>query len=205
MLKLLLTIIIDNSSSMKGEKITKLKQALTMFHEKVNLNEINNNLDYSVIGFNNLDAKIYKNFEEDLVNYYDINEGGLALLNQAITLGIHNLEKKLNEYKNQGYSLYRPWFILLFDGQCYEDLNCLPKFIELIKNKAITYFPFTLSDSQCDEKLDNLQKIKRPLIIVNDLYDKLFDWLYETVYKRITTPVDKGIKLERKAFAGWVK
>lgn len=206
MRKLLLTIIIDNSSSMKGEKITKLKQALTMFHEKINSPQLQNNLHYQVIGFNNLQAKIFKDFTDDHLDCHNINEGGLALLNQALNLGLNNLEKNINEFKKQGYSLFKPWFVLLFDGQCYEDLNnSLTKLITLIQNKQITYFPFGLSDNQSDERLENLQKVKRPLIIVNNLYDKLFNWLLETVYKRLTTPIEKGIKLEKKAFAGWIK
>lgn len=206
MRKLLLSIIIDNSSSMKGEKISKLKAALRTFQEMINFHQIQKNLEYSLIGFSNLEAKVFKHFEDENVDLNSINEGGLALLNQAINLGISNLEKKLNEYKKEGYDLYKPWLILLSDGQSFEDLDkSLPKLIELVKNKQITYFPFALSDNKCDERLESLYKVKIPLVVINNLYDKLFNWLFETVYKRVTTPIGTGIRLERSSFAGWIK
>jgi uncharacterized protein YegL len=201
--RLLINIIIDNSSSMKGEKLQKLKSALGLFHDSILASKLD--FLYSVIGYKGFQAAIFKSYDDEVLNLDDIYEGGLALLGKAVLLGVKTLEEKLITLRTQGCKLYKPWFVILSDGQCYGELDSqLEAFKDLYKKQSITYFPFLLSNNPLDEKLTEFQSLKRPLVIANLQYDKLFKWLFETLKLRITTQVEQTIRLTSTAFDGWV-
>lgn len=202
--KLLLSIIVDNSSSMKGEKIHKLKDAIIKFNNYMLTTNLSNYFEYTLIVFNGLQSKKLKEFNSNHLSIDEMAEGGLALLEKSILLGLDELEKRLSELNYDGVQYYKPWFILLSDGQCYENIDlALIKLKDLYKTGVLTYFPFALSDSKFDERLDELKKIKRPITISTYQYDNLFEWLYDTVKKRVTTSIEESIKLASDCFDGW--
>ncbi len=202
--KLLISIIIDNSSSMKGDKIRELKAAINQFNQDISSANMNLYFEYSLIAFEGLQAKKIKEFYHHDYPLESISEGGLAFLDKAISLGLDDLLSRLNELKQNGYQFYKPWIVLLSDGQSYENLDLVSsKLKELYQKGIISYFPFMLSNGQVDERLEELRKIKKPLTIFNEQYNQLFKWLYDTVKKRISTPIGESIKLDIDCFDGW--
>lgn len=187
---------------MKGQKIVKLKKAIRQFDE--NARQLNTYFEYSLIATNGMHAEIIKRFKEKEIDTSNLVEGGLALLGKSILLGLTNLEKRSKELAEAGAKYYKPWFIVLSNGQCYDNMdNPLVKLKDAYIGGKITYFPFALSSSTFDDRLDGFKKIKHPLIISNTQYDSLFNWIFETAKTRVSTPIEKSIVLESNCFEGW--
>lgn len=189
---------------MKGEKIQKLKSVLKQFNEYIHLNKLNQYLEYSVITFDGLQPCILKDYQDNLINIDDIIEGGIALFGKSILLGLEELEKRINFLQNKGIECYKPWFVLLSNGQSYDELDYpTSKLKEAYQAGKLTYFPFELSICHSDERFFELQKLKKPIIISNTKYDCMFQWLLDTIEKRVSTPITKSIKLNSNCFDGW--
>ncbi len=202
--KLLLSIIVDNSSSMKGEKIQKLKAAISDFNYYMLTTNLSNYFEYTLIVFDGLHSKKLKDFNNNNFNVEEMVEGGLALLENSLQLGFDELYKRLSELNYDGVQCFKPWLILLSDGQSYENIDlAVTKLKDLYQNGKLTYFPFLLSSNKIDERLDELKNVKKPISILNNQYDQLFMWMYETVKKRVVTPIERSMKLESDCFDGW--
>ncbi len=196
--KLLLSLVFDNSSSMKGERIGKLKNELEKFNRLSD--SISDSFECSFITTTGITVKDFKS-----KTIGNITEGGLALLDRAINLGLNELDKRRRELELEGVNLYKQWFVLLSDGQCYENLSMsVVKLREGYRGGKFTYFPFFLGNSVFDERFDELKKLKIPLTIDNDQYDKLFNWIFEAIKTRVSTPIEESIKVDSRSFAGWI-
>jgi len=197
--KLLVSIIIDNSSSMKGAKLTQLKNALQQFQDILHQA---NHLEYSLIAVEGLKAKRIKVFKDPQIGH--LVEGGLALLNQTIHLSLTDLQERLNQLEKEGISYHKPWLIILTDGQSYETISDAVLKLKLLYQKgSISYFPFTLSNGKIDDRLDELMSLKKPIEILNSQYEHFFKWLLDTILKRLSTPRALSIKLDSNCFDGW--
>lgn len=204
--KMLLSIVLDNSASMKGDKLDLLKEAWRNFHDNLFNSGMDQHVKYEVVIFEGLKPKVFKSFDDDVLHTDKLFAGGVPILNKSIELGMKDLENKSLEIKNNKFLLYKPWLVLLTDGQNFGDLELIKTEIELkVKNNQLTYFPFLLSDNGVDDSLDVLVKYKRPLQIIQNKYHDLFKWIFNTVKQRIETPIDEPAQLDFRAFDGWIQ
>lgn len=204
--KMLISLIVDNSATMKGEKFHKLKAALNNFTNEVENSGYSGILEYSVVGFESLRAKVYKDFTEACAGLSNFIAGGIPMLAKTFNFALSGLEARANVLQSKGIGLFKPWLVLLTDGKSFGDLNpVIEKLNTLKSNGKLTYFPFLLSDLDIDESLTDLFKFMPPMSIINYKYDDLFKWIFNTAKERIETPINQGFSLDPKAFDGWVK
>lgn len=203
--KMLLSIVIDNSASMKNNKMDLIKSALSNFDKKINENGINEYLKYQVVTFESLHAKDFKKFESRL-EVDALRALGIPLFNKAILRANENLQEEIKNVTSNNFEIYKPWLIVLFDGINFGQVSESTKLIShAISNNKLTYFPFMLSNNDIDESLKELVDLKRPLIISQFKYENLFDWIIKTLTQRIMTPFDQPAKLDFMDFDGWIQ
>lgn len=204
--KLLISLIVDNSATMKGEKFNKLQVALNNFASEIENSAYNRVIEYSVIGFESLRSKVYKDFTEDCIDLANFIAGGIPMLPKTFSLALNGLEARINALQSKGVGLFKPWLVLLTDGKSFGDFNPVIDNLNVLKSSGrLTYFPFLLSDLDVDESLTGLFKFMRPMSIINYKYEELFKWIFNTAKARIETPINQGFSLDPKAFDGWVK
>lgn len=204
--KLLISLIIDNSATMKGEKFNRLKAALDNFTQAVAGSEFGNLIEYSIIGFEALHPKVYKGFMDDCTMLTRLSAGGIPLLPKTFNLALSNLETRVDELRNAGMELFKPWLVVLTDGKSFGDFKSIIEKLNTLKSSGqLTYFPFLLSDMDIDDSLNDLFKFMRPMPIINYKYEELFKWIFNTAKARIHTPLNQGFSLNPQSFDGWVK
>lgn len=204
--KLLVTIVLDNSASMKGNKIEKIKSAIENFHNNLIKNNMQDYFEYSINIFDSFSPKTIKRFDEEELNPNKIFAGGIPLLEKLILESLVKLEERISEINNMGRQTYKSWVLLLSDGQNFGNIeNAMKKIDDLIKKDIITLFPFALSDITFDESLKELVKYKRPLVINDFKYDKLFEWVFSLAVQRISTPINEKFSLKPDSFNGWAQ
>lgn len=202
--KLLISFVVDNSSSMKGDKIEKLKKAISAFADKMNTQNYSNRVEYSIISFRGFDSVQFKSFDQSNVNINNLYAGGIPFCSNAIDNSISSLTKRVELGNKNGESLYKPWVILLLNGENYDDIkDSAVKIVDMIKAGKISYFPFALSDNEFDPNLALLKKIKPFTTVKDSMYDYLFEWIYNLVEKRVNTPVEQSFSIDPKSFEGW--
>lgn len=98
----------------------------------------------------------------------------------------------------------KPWQVILTTGRTYDEIDGA---LNVIKEKSSYDFfllPIALNKLDLSDYYDNVRKaIKKPITLTNENFDKLFSWLESMINKRLNTPVETGIKLNRDDLEGW--
>ncbi len=201
--KLLISISLDNSASMKGEKIEAIKKSILSFNERIEKEGLNENLDYSITVFKGFNCAILKSFEETTISK-EFSAGGIPFVDLSIEKSIEELKNRVDLLKNDGVPFFKPWLIVLSNGENFGNVDVA---VDLIKQMAsegkLTYFPFALSDREFDASLINLRKLKKFITIKDSRYDDLFNWIYTIAKKRVETPIDQSFGIEANSYDGW--
>lgn len=204
--RLLLSLVIDNSASMKGERFDLLKNAIDAFQKDLNKNQLMDRIQYSITIFDGLKPKIFKNFGDNQVNLDKLFAGGIPVFSKSIEHTTEYLEKTISELDNQQIKYYKPFLVVLMDGINFGDLTNTKNVLQQSTEKAkFAYFPFLLSNNHVDESLQTLFKFKWPLSIIQNKYDALFNWLFLISKQRVETAISQSFTLDPKLFDGWVK
>ena len=201
--KLLINLVIDSSASMKGIKVEKIKKSLLQFDSSIKSSSLNDKIEYSITICKGLDAVVIKNFKDEL-NIDLFYEGGLPFVNKLLTNSINNLINSINDYENNNINLYKPWTILLINGDNYEDMDsAYDLFLKTLKQGLMSYFPFALTDCEFSETLSNIRHIKSFTVIKNEMYESLFDWILMLAKKRVNTLKEETVSIDATMFEGW--
>lgn len=204
--KMVISVVVDNSASMKLVKMDILKEAIANFQKNLDDSGLSEYVDYSLIIFEGLKSKVFKKFDEKQLNLDKLFAGGVPIINKSIELALTEMDKHANQIISSNRKIYKPWLVLLIDGENFGNLNLTLGMInDRINQGALSYFPFLLSENNIDDSLTPLIKYKRPFSIIHNKYDELFMWIFETGKRRIATPIDESFNLDPKSFDGWVK
>lgn len=204
--KMLLTIIIDNSASMKGTKIDLLKDSVFNFNQKIQDNNLVDRIEYSIIVFNGFHADTFKKFEDNNFVKDKLFAGGVPIFNKALELSLEQLNTRIKDLENEKTEYYKPWIVLLMDGNNFGELDeVVGKLRKQRDDNKLTFFPFKLSDNPTDDSFKVLNSWIHPLSIINNQYGSLFTWMFNVIEKRINTPVDQNFSLSQDEFDGWVR
>jgi uncharacterized protein YegL len=202
--KLVVSMVIDNSSSLSDERETKLREALVHFNQRLQGSDIARDLDLAVFGFDGFSPRVIKSFDEQLdISKFD--NGGIQVLGKTIDMAMVDLADRQKLYASHSIVTHKPWLIVLADGGAYGDLSgTAEKLKKVLKDRKVTYFPFSLNAGQLDESLDPITRLKMFLKVKDDMFIELFDFIFNTLQTRINTPKDDLMRLDKKAIQGFV-
>ena len=201
--KLILNFVIDNSASMKGERIIKLKNALQNFDNELNSLSLTDKIEYSITIFKGFNSTIFKGYETKL-NIDNFFAGGIPFVNDALVNGVTGLLKRVETLGKSSIDVYKPWTILLLNGENYDNLDeSVDLILKIMKAGLMSYFPFALTDCEFDKSLGNLRKIKPFTVIKDERYDDLFNWILDVAKSRVEKPKSEPISISPKSFEGW--
>ena len=112
-------LLLDTSASMSGEPIRALNEGLTLFKQDVMGDDLaRRRVEVAVVGFGNGGVRTVQNFIT--VEQWDPQElraGGSTPLGQALKVGLTLLRERKDMYKRAGLQYYRPWLLLITDGE----------------------------------------------------------------------------------------
>ena len=202
--KLVVSIVVDNSTSLDDHRSALMKDALNNFYNQVKTSNIKGDLDLAVYGFDGFSPRVIKGYDGELdINRFD--NGGIQVLGKTIELAMDELVERQKLYQAHNIETHKPWLIVLTDGGAYGDLDSqVSKLKKVIRNKKLTYFPFCLSEYPMDPSMDSLAKLKMFLKIRDNKFSNLFNFLYNTLAQRINTPDEVNMKLDRQALKGFI-
>ena len=202
--KLLISIALDNSASMKGEKMDKLKQAVFAFNDRLVQESLIDCIEFSTTVFSGFNCVLAKPFEETTIMKEKFFAGGIPFLDLSIAKSIEKLKDRLEYYDTENISYYKPWLIVLSNGENFGDMNNSVELItKMAKEGKLTYFPFALSDREFDNSLYPLRKLKKFITIKDAMYDNLFNWIFDVAKKRVETPIDQSFGIDANSYDGW--
>lgn len=118
-------LLLDCSSSMSGAPIQELQAGVSQFYEEIASDPISRlSVEVCVIPFGQ-DVKVIRHFEPALDSMKHprpwLTAGGYTPLGLAMTFGLQEISARRRFYRDQGLAAYKPWIVLLTDGQPNDD------------------------------------------------------------------------------------
>ena len=201
--RLVITIILDNSAAMQGERFTNFKNAFENCLAKIR--EVNpTNLDLEIIAFDEFSPKVLKSYRDEGFKCEELQPYKMPFLGKAISMAIKDLSLLNEYYGEKEVPIYKPWFFILTDAYSFDEVdegvNAMKQYFT--ENKVL-YMPFMLSQRKIPQNVEALAKVKSFMRIKDNAYEEFFNWFYNMAYKRATTPKETPVKFDRADFEGW--
>ena len=201
--RLVITLIVDNSAAMQGDRFTSFKSAFDKCLARIK--EANpTNLDLEIIAYDEFSPKVLMSYKTKDFNCGELQPYKMPFLGKAISTAVKDLSQLNEKYGEKEVPIYKPWFFILTDAYSFDDVdegvNAMKQYFA--ENKVL-YMPFLLSQRKIPSNIEPLAKVKSFMRIKDNAYEEFFDWFYNMAYKRATTPKETPVKFDRADFEGW--
>lgn len=178
--KCLCVLVLDVSGSMRGKPMDELNKGLQDFYNEI-ADDVTTSqkLEVSLITFNHIVKTIQ---EPALVENFTMPTltatGSTAMVN-AVNEAIDKVEARKNWYKETGQTYYRPWIILMTDGEPDDDQDVDTLAARIKKETDGKHFQF-LPIGVEGANMAILDKIKgniSPMKLQGTKFSSFFKWL----------------------------
>lgn len=178
--KCLCVLVLDVSGSMRGEPIAELNRGLQDFYNEIKEDETTSQrLEVCIMTFNDKvktlqEPALVENFTMPTLTTY----GSTAMVD-AVNEAIEKVEARKKWYKDTGQLYYRPWIILMTDGEpdVGQDVYGLgPRIKSDMEAKKYVFLPIGIQDANM-ETLEILQGGMKPMKMQGLKFSDFFKWL----------------------------
>ena len=200
--KCLCVLVLDVSGSMYGKPIEELNKGLQEFYNEISSDETTSQrLEVSLITFNDSVKTVQ---EPALVENFTMPKleatGSTAMVN-AVNEAIDKVAARKQWYKSTGQAYYRPWIILMTDGEpdSDQDVDMLAQRIKQdTANKRYAFLPIGVEGA----KMEILDKIKGnipPMKLQGTKFSSFFKWLSASMGTVVTAEEGQQVDLSAGA------
>ncbi len=178
--KCLCVLLLDVSGSMRGEPIAELNRGLQDFYYEIKEDETSSQkLEVCIMTFNESvktlqEPALVENFTMPTLSAY----GSTAMVD-AVNEAIAKVDARKKWYKETGQLYYRPWIILMTDGEpdVGQDVYGLgPRIKSDMEAKRYFFLPIGIQDANM-ETLEILGGGTKPLKMQGLKFKQFFQWL----------------------------
>ncbi|MCM1176207.1 MAG: VWA domain-containing protein [Bacteroides sp.] len=204
--KCLCVLVLDVSGSMRGKRIEELNKGLQDFYNEISADETTSQrLEVSIITFGSFaktvqTPKLVENFTMPT-----LTAEGSTVLASAVNQAIDLVEERKNWYKSTNQTYYRPWIILMTDGEPDGDQN-IDKLSERIKQdiqaRHYAFLPIGVEGANMNV-LSKIQGDIKPMKLQGTKFSSFFKWLSASMGTIVNAEAGEQVDISQGA-ADWM-
>lgn len=205
------TLCLDTSGSMLGDKIRELVDGVNLFYDAIDEDDdAHDAAEVSIVEFNT-GANLIQEFAsvERLARIDAIEPTGATYLGEGVNLALDTLEKRKSVYSDAGVLYYQPWLVLMTDGQPNGDPAVLDRAVQrvtdLVAARKLTVFPIGIGADADIEVLKRFSPNRPPLRLRGLSFKEFFEWLSKSVSRVSRSTPGDTVKLDLEGLAGWAE
>jgi hypothetical protein len=176
-------LLLDTSGSMQGDKIAALNKGLRVFHDEISKDPLASlRVEVAVVTF---DSKV--NVVQDFVTAGDfqpptLTTTGVTFMGGGIQQALDLIDGRKAVYKANGIQYYRPWIVMLTDGEPYGEPDdavnqAVRRLHDAELNKRVVFFAVGVEGANM-ARLDTIAPPNRKAVPLSGLkFNELFVWL----------------------------
>lgn len=200
--KCLCVLVLDVSGSMSGKPIEELNKGLQDFYEEISSDATTSQrLEVSLITFSHIVTTLQ---EPALVENFTMPtlaaSGSTAMVN-AVSHAIDKVAARKQWYKDTNQNYYRPWIILMTDGEpdSDQDVAALAQRIKNdTQNKKYAFLPIGVEGANM-KILDQIKGNIPPMKLQGTKFGSFFKWLSASMGTIVSTGVGQAVDLTNGA------
>ena len=202
-------LCLDVSGSMGGRPVEEMNEGIRLFYEALREDETARYAaDVAVVAFNSAAECVsdFHGIDSGTVPEVGVPEGGTDM-GAGIRLSLDLLEARKAEYDNAGIDSYKPWMVLMTDGQPNGDEEELKRSIEraraLTQRKALTIFPIGIGGGADMDMLRRLSDPRPPLRLKGLKFREFFAWLSQSASSVSQSMPGEDVQLDVEGIKSW--
>jgi len=189
--------------------IQELQNGIGYFFEAIKNDEIARySAEISIVAFNDNAQTILDFASIDRQQIPELLASGSTSMGLGIEKTIENLNKRMIEYSDKGVDYYKPWLVLMTDGEPTDDItNAVKKINQFNSEGNITLFPVAIGDKANIETLKKFSTLKNNAVLKvrsAEYFQQFFEWLSQSVSvvsqsvpgEKVSTPRPQDYDLE---------
>jgi len=200
-------LILDTSGSMQGEPINKLNAGLMTFSDEVKADfRASISLEISIITFNSYVESIQ---EPALIANFDMPglvASGTTRLVDAVRLGMKKVEERKQWYKDTGQPYYRPFIVLITDGEPDrgQDMKGLSREIRAaVDAKRFSFYALGVRGYNHTKLASICPPNTPPMPLAGYKFANFFKWLSNSI--SIINQSKEGETIQLPPISGWAQ
>lgn len=196
--KCLCVLVLDVSGSMQGEPINELNRGLQDFYTEISSDPTTSQrLEVALLTFSNdvktvQDPALVENFSMPTLTAW-----GQTAMVEAVNEAMDMVAARKQWYKSTGQQYYRPWIILMTDGEPYpnQDVSALAQRIQAESAaKKFTFLPIGVQGANMDV-LDQIKGDIPPMMLKGTRFSTFFKWLSASMGTVVTAAPGQQVDL----------
>ena len=206
--RLPLVLLVDISGSMSGEPINQLNSGLVTFKREVATDEVAaDRVEIAIVTFGGNVRLIQDFVTVDNFTPPNLSTTGDTPMGQAIEQGISLLESRKAIYKAQAVDYFRPWMMLITDGEPTDGdqwKNASQKLKEAVNSRKLYFYAIGVQDANMDVLRQIAPPDSPPKLLDGLKFQELFRWLSASVREQSRRIVGKQ-DADTPPIIGWAK
>lgn len=204
-------LCLDVSSSMYGEPIDELNEGVKLFYDAIKADSIARYAaEIGIVTFGSDHAECVADFAGvDVVpNPPRMDADGFTPMGEAVNMALDMLERRKQDYRNQGVDYYQPWLVLMTDGapngDAAEQSRAISRTCDAVNQRKLTIFPIGIGAGADMNVLRQFSPKRPPLKLKGLNFKEFFTWLSQSVaVVSQSSPGDSGVKLDTSGIISW--
>jgi uncharacterized protein YegL len=193
-------LLLDTSGSMSGMPIRQLNEGIRTFQQELLSDPLaSKRVEIAVITFG--PVKLESDFHT-VAHFHprELETTGDTPMGEAITMGIDIVSKRKQEYKDHGVSYYKPWIILITDGEPTDSWSNAARLIkEGEDKKAFAFFPIGVESANLD--ILRQLSVRHPQKLKGLMFREFFLWLSSSM--KAVSSKNPGSNVNLLPNSGW--
>jgi uncharacterized protein YegL len=205
--KCLCVLVLDVSGSMSGNPIDQLNRGLKDFQKELQNDFVAaQRIEVAIVTFGStVDTVVQPKLSSDF-EMPTLKTSGLTKLVDGVRMAINIVEERKIWYKSTGQTYYRPWIMLITDGEPDKDQDIAGLSNEIktkVDNKGFSFYAVGV-EGYNHSKLQQICHPLTPPLPLNGLaFNELFNWLSASI--SIVSKSVEGQTLQLPPAGGWAQ
>ncbi|WP_276864360.1 VWA domain-containing protein [Mediterranea massiliensis] len=200
--KCLCVLVLDVSGSMRGKRIEELNNGLQDFYNEITADATTSQrLEIAIVTFGSTaktlqSPKLVENFTMP-----KLTAEGSTVLVSGVNRAIDLVTDRKNWYKSTNQTYYRPWIILMTDGEPDDDqdVNMLAERIKRdTQSKHYVFLPIAVEGANMNV-LSKIQGDIKPMKLQGTKFSSFFKWLSASMGTVVNAEAGETVDLSQGA------
>lgn len=200
--KCLCVLVLDVSGSMRGTPIEELNKGLKDFYEEISSDvTTSQRLEISIITFSNTVITLQEPALVENITMPTLTASGSTEMVNAINYAIDMVDARKKWYKETNQNYYRPWIILMTDGEPDDDQDVagLAQRIQNdTRNKRYAFLPIGVEGANM-AVLDQIKGNIPAMKLQGTKFSSFFKWLSASMGTIVTSEEGEKVDLTEGA------
>ena len=204
-------LLLDTSSSMEGAPIDELNEGLRQFLRETAADEAASlSVELEVITFDDNASRVIPFTQIGSVdqNPDPLEADGSTAMGAGIRMALHDLKARRKMYRDNGISSYRPWVILMTDGEPndYNWEEAAEQMRQQGENGKIQYIGIEIGDEADHETMCQILPSQPGPVKLRGLrFKQFFRWLTDSLKSVSASAVSEQDNIRYRGIDDWAK